>query len=129
MPTGVEWQRLMREAPPDSGMSASQVSQYWFGRGWANVKAAPGRNARLTLKRAAVFFNGAEPRNNLAQNYFLKEYPWLNLLADFRVMGPFWFAGLGWWIWLGRRRGGRGEDKARCAAGLRGGGLEGTPLR
>lgn len=123
VPTGVEWQRLMRKAPPDSGMSASQASRYWFGAGWANVKAAPGRNARLTLKRAAVFFSGAEPRNNLAQNYFLQEYPWLNLLVDFRVLGPCWFAGLGWWVWLGRRKGEGGDERACWATRRRGGAL------
>ena len=97
VPTGIEWEQLIRETNRAGITKPSEVSRYWFGKGWENIKAAPARTARLTLKRAALFFNAAEPRNNIAQAHFLGEYPWLRSLPGFGLIGPLWFLGLGVW--------------------------------
>lgn len=41
-------------------MKPSEVSRYWFGRGFAFIKENPGKEVRLLLKKTAVFFNGYE---------------------------------------------------------------------
>ena len=104
VPPGIAWHRLVRETDRAGITKPSAVSHYWVGRGWENLRAAPGRNARLTLKRGAVFFSAAEPRNNLAQAWFLERFGWLRALPDFRLAGPLWAVGLVLWIIALRRR-------------------------
>ena len=104
VPTGLAWQRLVRETDQAGITKPSEVSRYWFRRGWQNVKSDPARNAYLTVKRACVFFSRAEPRNNIAQAYFLRRSPWLRLLPGFALVGPLWFLGLGTWLVMLKRR-------------------------
>lgn len=116
VPTGLKWERLNREARRAGVTKASAASRYWFRRGWQAVLAAPGRTAGLVAKKAAVFFNAAEPRNNIAQDYFCARHWPLRGLLGFGIVGPVALAGL----WAGLRRADRrgAHDGARAGAVL-----------
>jgi 4-amino-4-deoxy-L-arabinose transferase-like glycosyltransferase len=97
VPTGIAWERLLREAKGQGITKASEASSYWIGKTFEAIQEAPGRFAGLTMKRAALYFNKAEPRNNLDQAYFQEERPWLKFLPGFWLLGPAWFLGLYFW--------------------------------
>ncbi len=98
VPTGIEWERFLRETDQAGIVQPSAVSQYWTCKTWEHIKESPSRYTALTLKRAVLFFNKAEPRNNIAQAYFLEQVPWLRALAGFGLVGSLWFLGLGLWL-------------------------------
>ncbi len=94
VPTGLQWERLLREEREAGIEKPSESSAYWLRRGLGTVAAEPGRAALLTLKRAALLVNAAEPRNNLSQGYFRNRYRWLGFLPGFGVVGPLAAIGL-----------------------------------
>ena len=98
VPTGLEWERLVRETAQRGIEKPSACSRYWAGRAIGEMAASPWRNFKLTVKRAVAFFNRAEPRNNLSQAWFLEQSPWLRVLPGFALLGPLWFAGLAVWV-------------------------------
>lgn len=88
VPTGLEWERLIRETREAGIKKLSAASNYWLREGLRDVGNSPGRTILLAAKKTVLFFNAAEPRNNLAQSYFRKQFFWLRLLPGFAVMGP-----------------------------------------
>jgi len=73
------WEGGYREAiaiaEQNSGreLKRSEVSDYWYGMAFDEIKKSPGRYALLIFKKLLLFFNGYEIPNN-QDLYFTREY-------------------------------------------------------
>jgi len=52
--------RSIAEQATGRPMTASQVSAYWYGRGWREIRKYPGNFIRVTCKKFALFWNDYE---------------------------------------------------------------------
>ncbi len=81
----------------------SEVSGYWYGRAWADIKARPGQWAKLMVRKLAFTMSSYELPQ--LENYdFQKRYsPLLTLpLPGFALIAPLGLVGL--WLTFRRRR-------------------------
>jgi tetratricopeptide (TPR) repeat protein len=75
-------------------LSPAAVSSYWIGRTLEDVRAAPGRAAKLLAAKGALFFNGYEVPQIESFDIVSREFRWLRVLfvrmwpvAAFGVLG------------------------------------------
>jgi tetratricopeptide (TPR) repeat protein len=85
-----------------TGLSDSEVSDYWFKRGTAWIRENPGDFLALTWKKTRAYFNGYEVSLNFDFNY-LRQISWSLKIAflPLAVLLPLGLAGMAlslrWW--------------------------------
>jgi Flp pilus assembly protein TadD len=78
-------------------MKPSEVSRYWFGRSFEVIKKNPMRQARLLLKKTAVFFNGYEVPQIESYDVARGKYPVLRVLfVNFWMIAALGLFGVIW---------------------------------
>ena len=87
---GIAERALGRELKP------SEISGYWYDRGWAHIKARPGQWAKLTVRKLAFVMSSYE-LPQLENYYFQKRYSALLALPlpGFALIAPLGLVGLG----------------------------------
>ncbi|MEW6051562.1 MAG: tetratricopeptide repeat protein [Candidatus Zixiibacteriota bacterium] len=83
-------------------LKRSEVSDFWYQRGWQEIQADPGHFAALTFKKTRLFFQGYEIPNN-EDPYNVRQFSWLIrplLLAGvikipFGILAPLALLGIG----------------------------------
>lgn len=92
---GYEDTHRFAEAAAGRPLSEREVSEYWFQRGLAWIRAEPGAWLRLTWHKLRLFWSGYEISNNLPVWFFARLSPlsWLYWLS-FTVVAPLGLAGL-----------------------------------
>jgi 4-amino-4-deoxy-L-arabinose transferase-like glycosyltransferase len=113
---GYEDTRAIAERAAGESLKASEVSAYWFRRGFAFMRDEPARWLRLTLRKALLFVGNVELPNN--EPYEARRATYLSLrvvpLGFGLLLGLFAVSVPGW---LGLRAGRR---SGRAAAGVEG---------
>ncbi len=96
--------RRLAEKAAGRKLTPSQISKYWFGRGWDWIRSHPADYALLTARKAFLFWNSYEIPDNADLYFYQERLPvlrWTPIM--FGLVGPLGLFGL---FYLGRRRGG-----------------------
>jgi 4-amino-4-deoxy-L-arabinose transferase-like glycosyltransferase len=87
----------LRRARAGSGRTLDPVeaSAWWWSQGWLWIASQPAAAASLTLRKAALFWNGQELPNHLHFDFMREVAPALRLMPlTFGWVAPFGLAGL-----------------------------------
>lgn len=72
----------------------SEVSAYWYAKGWEFVRSSPLAFLRLFVKKVYLFWSNIEIANNLSFYWFERTSLWLKALpVGFWLVGPLGIAG------------------------------------
>ena len=92
--------RRVAETAIGRALDDSEVSAHFYGLGWKWIREAPGRAARLFVRKLAYVFNAAHPSLNYSYAYYVRDER--NLLR-FLPVGPWLLVPLGLvGLWLCR---------------------------
>ena len=72
--------RLYVERQTGRDMDPAEVSSYWVGRTFEQMRRAPGRALALMARKVALFFNGYEVPQIESFDLQVREWPWLRVL-------------------------------------------------
>ena len=89
--------RRVAEAALQRSLKPSEVSDYYYGLAWAQIRRVPGQWLELLFWKTLFLCNGAEVALNLSYPFFRNEVSWplQVLFAGFGVIFPLGVLGLG----------------------------------
>lgn len=79
IPTGLAWEQIISTVPEEIMHEPASVSKLWFSRGFHVIAQDPIAWLKLIGKKAFVFFNGLEFRNNIGYSWFREDVPFLKI--------------------------------------------------
>jgi len=108
--------KAIAEQAAGRSLKPSQVSNYWFRRGFAFIRQEPGRWLRLTLSKAVLFVGNVEIPNNEPYAARRRDYPALRIPLGFGLLFGLFVVSLPRMLGL-QRRGGTGRLKVSAPGG------------